>query len=356
MGSTVLRGTTRTTRATRIMATSGPASATVDALAALIEAGADSFRLNLSAAGLDDHAARIERIVQAGDRAGRRAEILIDLQGRKVRLLGVPPAGLALAPGTTVELAPDGPSDAARLAVDQPALLAAARPGAPVLLQDGSVALEVLSTARTVTCRVIAGGTVRPRAGVALPEDDLDLPALCDDDLRALDVLDLSRVDAVALSYAGSAKDVTDLRAALVSRGATCRVVAKIERAQGMRHLGAIAAASDELLVARGDLGVELGLWRVPVAQKQITEAARTAGRPAILATHLLESMVRAPRPTRAEVNDVANAVWDGVATLCVTAETAVGAHPLEVVRVLDRVAREAEAHPAWRRPKGAKP
>lgn len=345
MGETVLRGV----RGTRIMATSGPASASLDALTALVEAGADAFRLNLAAAPAAEHAARIELIAQAGERAGRRAEVLVDLQGRKVRLAGVPDGGIALPEGATVELVPDGESRAGRLAVDQPALLQAARPGARVQLADGSVVLEVVATA-PVRCSVVTGGTVRRRAGIALPDEDLELPALCAEDRAALAALDLSRVDAVALSYAGGAADVAELRALLTERGATCRIVAKIERAQGLRHLAELAAAADELLVARGDLGVELGPYAVPVAQKAITAAGRAGGRPVILATHLLESMVRAPQPTRAEVNDVANAVWDGVTTLCVTAETAIGEHPVAVVRALDAAARQAEAHPEWRR------
>ncbi|GMV39052.1 MAG: hypothetical protein AMXMBFR64_07680 [Myxococcales bacterium] len=329
-------------RRTRIMATSGPASGSADVLRALIDAGVDSFRVNVAAAAPADHLGRIRAIREAEQAAGRRVEILVDLGGRKVRLVGVPPEGLTLTTGTELLLGAEAPCTPGRLAVDAPELLAAARPGATILLADGAVALTVLPGRLHAT--VTRGGTLRPRAGVAIPGADLDLPALSEDDLAALDALDLALVDEVALSYVGSAADVESLRAALRARGAACRVVAKIERAQALRDLPAICAAADAVLVARGDLGVELGPWAVPAAQKDITAAAREAGRPVILATHILESMVRGSHPTRAEVNDIANAVWEGVTTLCVTAETAIGHAPVDVVRALDAAIRGAEA------------
>lgn len=335
-------------RVTHIMATSGPSSGSVEILEAMIDAGADAFRVNLSAASTAAQMQRIRDIRDAERAAGRPVTVLVDLRGRKVRLRGVPTVGLALPFDAEVLLVADGVSDSGRLVVDQPALLDAMHPGAVVLLQDGAVSLEVV-TLNPVRCFVTEGGTVRPRAGVALPGVDLALPALSTEDIASLDGLDLSRIDQVALSYVGTAADVSGLRAELDARGARCRIVAKIERAQALRHIDAICAAADEVLIARGDLGVEVGRAAVPAAQKLITARARAAGCPIILATHLLETMVRAAHPTRAEINDVANAVWEGVSTLCVTAETAIGAQPIEVVRTLDAVAREAEAHPEWR-------
>jgi pyruvate kinase len=214
-------------------------------------------------------------------------------------------------------------------------------------MHDGEVALRVVAREPgALVCRVERGGRVGARTGVSIPEADLALPALHPGDLVALSALDLSLVDEVGLSYAGSAADVERLRRELAVRDATCRVVAKIERAQALRHLAEIVGAADSVLVARGDLGAELGLFEVPAAQRAICREARAQGRPIVLATHLLESMVRGQGPTRAEVNDIANAIWDGVTTLCVTAETALGHSPVEVVRTLAAIADAAASHP----------
>ena len=335
-------------RVTRILATAGPACTDVATLVEMIRAGADAFRLNTSVGTLDSHRRRIADIRRAFSEVGRPADVLIDLQGQKVRLYEVAD-GVTLEEGRRVRLCGgEGASTADEIRVDHDGVAAEVDPGDRIRLLDGSVELVVEARQSDhLVCRVVAGGALRSRCGAAFPDSALSLPALNATDVQVLDALDLAQVDAVALSLVARARDVRDLRDELSRRGAACRIVAKIERPRALRHLAAITREADEVLVARGDLGAELGLEAVPPVQKDICAVAAHEGRPVILATHLLESMIRAPKPTRAEVNDVANAVWEGVATLCLTAETAVGAHPVEVVRMMDRVIRAAEAYSA---------
>jgi pyruvate kinase len=327
-------------RPARILATTGPASSDRRVLAAMIEAGADAFRCNLSVSTPEDHRARIALIAEVAHAVGRPVAIFADLQGAKLRAVGIGADGLTLGNG-------DEQSNPANLFVDYAHVAAEVPVGVAVRMHDGEVALRVVAREPgALVCRVERGGRVGARTGVSIPEADLALPALHPGDLVALSALDLSLVDEVGLSYAGSAADVERLRRELAVRDATCRVVAKIERAQALRHLAEIVGAADSVLVARGDLGAELGLFEVPAAQRAICREARAQGRPIVLATHLLESMVRGQGPTRAEVNDIANAIWDGVTTLCVTAETALGHSPVEVVRTLAAIADAAASHP----------
>jgi len=338
-------------RATRIVATIGPNAEKPGALAALLDAGVDVVRLNGAHCGRGEiarHVALVRRLSRA-----RRTPtgVLLDLGGPKIRVGSLPGGLLTLAVGQAVELFPGRASagdsgGAARLAVTYPALLEDIGPGAEVRLDDGRIRLHVSKRGKhALLSTVVVGGGVKSGAGVNFPNSALSAPALTAKDLRDLAEGVEAGVDFVGLSFVRSPQHVAHLRR-LLARVAPDRrpwVVSKIERKEALAALDELAAASDALMVARGDLGVEIGLASVPRAQREILAAGRRHAVPVIVATQMLESMIENPTPTRAEVSDVAGAVHDGADAVMLSGETAVGAWPVKAVEVMAEIAREAE-------------
>ncbi len=333
-------------RYTRIVATLGPASSEEETIRALIRAGVDVFRCNFSHGDHAFHGKVFERIRSAAREEGRPVAILQDLQGPKIRVGDLPGGGpVELVEGGEVFLvegktSPDGKS----IPVTLPGLAGELREGERVLLADGTMALQVLSIeGERVRCRVELGGTLLPHKGVNLPGTRLSLPCLTGKDLADLAFGLEQGVDYVALSFVRRPEDMLDLRERIRKAGSHAGTVAKIERPEAVRASEEILEASDAIMVARGDLGVELGAERVPIVQKQLIQRAREKGVPVITATEMLESMTEANRPTRAEASDVANAIEDGTSALMLSGETAAGRHPVKVVETMARIARFSE-------------
>jgi pyruvate kinase len=315
-------------RRTKIVATVGPAQDPPGALERLLDAGVDVLRINLSHASPRDQAARVRRA-----RAHRPdVAVLVDLCGPKLRL-GDLPGEQPVTDGQVVTLGAGG------VPVGDPSLFARVRPGDPIFIADGTIALVATDVAHDrVTCRVRVGGTLRSRKGINLPRDTSSLPVLTDKDRADLAELDILAPDFVAVSYVRHEDDLADVR-----KLTPLPLVAKIEKQQALERIDAIVAAADAVMVARGDLGVEIPIERVPAAQKRLIRAANRAGRPVITATQMLVSMVSSPLPTRAEVTDVANAVLDGTDAVMLSEETAVGHDPVAAVDMMTRLLVETE-------------
>ncbi len=331
-------------RRTKIVATLGPATNSVDGIGQLIAAGVDVFRLNFSHSDREAHARTMARIREAGAGVGREIGILQDLGGPKIRLGVLPEGGLALQPGSTVRLDSSGKPAAGTLPVNYPYLAEDVKPGDPILLADGTVELRVEDAAGTVVlCSVVTGGRLSSHKGVNLPGSRLRIPSFTDKDRLDLEVGLANGVDFVALSFVRSEEDLAPVIEIL--DGVTPRplLIAKIEKPQAVDRLEPILAMVDGIMVARGDLGVELPVEQVPLIQKRIIREAVQAGKPVITATQMLGSMVSSPRPTRAEASDVANAVLDGTDAVMLSEETAVGSYPVEAVQTLDRIAKAVE-------------
>ncbi|MGQ0830479.1 MAG: pyruvate kinase [Microthrixaceae bacterium] len=332
-------------RRTKIVATIGPASDPPDVLRGVLEAGTDVARLGLAHGPLEASLDRIDRVRNAARDVGRPVGILVDLPGPKVRTAPFEGDGVRLEAGSLLRLteAVEGDhSTADVVAVALEGAVDALSPGDRVALGDGGVALLVESRANgDVVARVLSSGVVRGRPGVALPEDRVPLRSPTDDDLRMLDELMEVGVDAVAVSFVQSADDVATIRRAVGPDGPM--VVAKIETGGAVENMGDIVHVSDGVMVARGDLGVRLPLEDVPHIQKQIIRTGVAYGKPVITATQMLESMITAPTPTRAEVTDVANAVFDGTSAVMLSAETAIGVDPVGVVEAMSRITIRAE-------------
>ncbi len=333
-------------RRTKIIATLGPAVEGPGALAALLRAGVDVARLNLSHGTHADHARVISRMRRAAGAAGRPVALLADLQGSKARVGLLAGGGpLRLQRGDLVTLTPRNvsgrpgliPTSCRRLARD-------VRPGDPILLDDGRLDLAVARVrGDDVVCRVVTGGLLLEHKGMNLPRTSLSGASLTSKDRSDLAFALRQGVDYVALSFVRSADDVKRVRRVIARQGREVALIAKLEVRQAVERLGEILDAADGVMVARGDLGVEVPLERVPILQKQILKEANRAGVIAITATQMLESMVAQPRPTRAEASDVANAIFDGTDAVMLSAETASGRYPARTVAVMDRIIREAE-------------
>jgi pyruvate kinase len=336
-------------RRARIIATLGPATRQQERLTALIEAGMDAARLNFSHGTHDEHADYIQAVRLAAERAGRPVTILQDLQGTKLRT-GSTADGrpIRLEAGQSIRLTSEpGPSTPASISISCPTLASDLRPGARVLLRDGEIQLQVLRIdGNQVTAEVTAGGDLGPEAGVHFPGLCLSSEALTEKDLRDLAWGLQHGIDAVALSFVRRPGDVRAMREAMAQQAPGPLqpwVVAKIERAEAIEELPGILAEADGVIVARGDLDLDVSSERVPSLQKRIIREANAAGKIVITATQMLESMIHSPRPTRAEVSDVANAVFDGSDALMLSGETAVGEHPVEAVQVMERIIVDAE-------------
>jgi len=330
-------------RQTKIVATVGPATSSEEGLLSLIKAGVDVFRLNFSHGTQAEKGEQIETIRRLAKELKRTVAVLQDLQGPKVRVGKLPGDALHLREDEAVRLT-GGTSRPGAIPVSYPALAEEVEPGDAIFLDDGIMELRVESVARgIVNARVIKGGKLRSGKGVNLPGVKLKTPALTkkdEDDLRfGLE----AGVDFVALSFVRRPTDAQPVRRIMRELGRFVPLIAKIEKREAVSSIDAVVRAFDGVMVARGDLGVELPAEKVPATQKLIIDKANTAGKPVITATQMLESMTHSPQPTRAEASDVAHAVVDGSDAVMLSGETAIGEYPLEAVRMMDRLAREAE-------------
>ena len=334
-------------RRSRIVATLGPASRAPGTVRALAEAGVDVFRLNFSHGSHTDHEAAFKAVRGAEIKLGRPLGVLADLQGPKLRLGKYRDGGVDIKPGMVFRLDLDPtPGDETRINLPHPEILEALRPGMALLLDDGRVRLTVKDRADDwADVEVVSGSRLSDRKGVAVPDCVIAVSALTPKDREDLAFALRLGVDWVALSFVQKAEDMAELKR-LVQGKAAC--LAKIEKPAALKALDSILDYCDGVMVARGDLGVELYPEDVPVAQKQILRAARQRGVPAIVATQMLESMTSAPAPTRAEASDVANAVYEGADALMLSAETASGDYPLESVSIMNRIIERVESDPLW--------
>jgi pyruvate kinase len=338
----------RRLRRIKILATLGPASSDSTMIRKLFEAGADLFRINMSHTSHDKMRELVNTIRNVESSYGRPIGILVDLQGPKLRVGAFAGGSTQLNNGQTFILDSDKtPGDNSRVQLPHPEILAALRPGHALLLDDGKVRLIAAETSpdRAVT-RVVIGGRMSDRKGVSLPDTDLPVSAMTPKDRADLEAALPTGIDWVALSFVQRAEDVLEAKKIIRGRAA---VMAKIEKPQAIDRLPEIIEASDALMVARGDLGVELPLERVPSLQKQMTRMARRAGKPVVIATQMLESMIQAPVPTRAEVSDVATAVYEGADAIMLSAESAAGKFPVEAVSTMNRIGEEVERDQNYR-------
>ena len=334
-------------RKVRILATLGPASDTPEMIRALFVAGADAFRINMSHGAHEDHAARIAAIRALEKEFNRPTTILGDLQGPKLRV-GTFEKGLAiLEKGAAFVLDRDEtPGDARRVNLPHPEIYAALVPETRLLLDDGKLVLRVKTVSdERIDTIVEVGGTLSNRKGVNVPDVVVPVPALTDKDRRDLSFAVEQGCDWIALSFVQRPEDLAEARKLMGGHGA---LMAKIEKPSAVQRLEEIIELADGVMVARGDLGVELPPQAVPPLQKQIVATARTLGRPVVVATQMLESMIKSPSPTRAEVSDVATAVYDGADAIMLSAETAAGDWPVEAVTMMDSIAHSVERDPGY--------
>jgi len=331
----------------KIVATLGPASRTHDQLKALSVAGADVFRINMSHTTHPNLKTLVETVRAVESELGRPISILVDLQGPKLRL-GKLGAERQLQTGSRVTFVrSETASDASAIPIPHPEIFAALKPGSTLLIDDGKVRLVAREVAPDrMTADVLQGGVIKDHKGVNLPDTLLPIPALTPKDRADLDYALSLPIDWLGLSFVQRPDDVAELRKLTAGRAG---VLSKIEKPAALHSLDEILMLSDAVMVARGDLGVELPLEAVPGRQKQIIQAARHAGKPVVVATQMLESMISSPVPTRAEVSDVANAVYEGADAVMLSAETAAGAYPIEAVSVMDRIARAVESDSQYR-------
>jgi pyruvate kinase len=335
-------------RNVKIVATLGPASSTPDRIRALVEAGADVFRLNFSHGSHDDHLARIRAVRALELETGRPIGLLADLQGPKLRIGSFRDGAAELVPGQNFRLDMEGtPGDATGVALPHPEVLASLKPDTDLLLDDGKIRLRVKEVhSGWAMTEVVIGGRLSDRKGVNLPDTVVPLSAMTPKDRADLAFALAHGIDWVALSFVQRPDDLREARGLIQGRAA---LLAKIEKPSAIDCLDEIVQLCDALMVARGDLGVELPLQTVPGLQKRIVRAARRAGKPVVVATQMLESMIKAPVPTRAEVSDVATAVYDGADAIMLSAESASGDYPIESVRTMDQIAHQVERDPLYR-------
>ena len=335
-----------TPRRTKIVATIGPGSRSPEVIREMIVAGMDVARLNFSHANHEEHAQAIAHLRAISAELNTPVTILQDLQGPKVRVGALPGGQLILTPGAEVRMVPqdDFHDEAETVPIDYPNVAEEAKPGMQVLLADGLYELKIIEVIDTVLrCEVIEGGVLESRKGVNFPDLDLRLPSLTEKDIDDVLFGIEHKVDWVSLSFVRNAADVRELKDLLAKNGVSTPVVAKIEKPQAVDRLDEILDEVAGIMVARGDLGVEMKPERVPMIQKHIIESCNRRGIPVITATQMLESMVKDPRPTRAEASDVANAIIDGTDAVMLSAETAIGAFPLRAVKMMACIALEVE-------------
>ncbi|HUF45005.1 MAG TPA: pyruvate kinase [Aestuariivirgaceae bacterium] len=337
----------RRNRHVKIIATIGPASSTAEVIERLFQSGADVFRINMSHASHADLAERVGIIRAIEARHGRPIGVLVDLQGPKLRVGTFIEDGVRLNPGDSFVLDDDpAPGDRNRVYMPHPEIFASVRSGEHLLLNDGRIRLLVIESGlKRLQTQVIFGGALSSRKGVNLPDTVVPLEPLTDKDRTDLDAALSLDVDWIAQSFVQRPEDVAEVRALLGGRG----LMVKIEKPAALNHLNEIMVLADSIMVARGDLGVELPLEQVPGWQKRLIRAARRAGKPVVVATQMLESMIEQPVPTRAEVSDVATAVFEGADAVMLSAESASGAWPDEAVMTMNRIAQAVEQDPLYR-------
>ena len=343
MNDTLHRG-----RAAKIIATLGPASRSPEMIAALYEAGADVFRLNFSHGSHDDHAKSVAAIRALEKQIGQPITILMDLQGPKLRVGTFKGDSAVLQQGQTFRLDLDAaPGDTHRVNLPHPEIFAALRPGASLLVDDGHLRLRVKNCGKDFAeTEVVIAGVISNRKGVNVPDVTLPIPAMTPKDRADLEFGLSQGVDWVALSFVQRPEDVAEVRSAVAGRAG---VLSKLEKPAALDQLDAIVALSDSVMVARGDLGVEMPMEQVPVLQKRIVRACRKQGKPVVVATQMLDSMIKSPVPTRAEASDVATAIYDGVDAVMLSAETAAGQFPERAVSTMHRIIRQVESDPLFR-------
>lgn len=332
-------------RRTKIVATLGPACDGPGNLEAILRAGVDVARVNFSHGAAEEHLDRVARFRAAAERVGKFAAVLADLPGPKLRIKI--PVARSLKPGDALYFSlADKAVQFDDLVLTEPEVLADVRAGQRMLLDDGRLQLEAgTATAGRLRATVVVGGTLQPNKGLNLPDTPLSIASVTPRDRAALAIAAQAKVDWVALSFVRAPEAVVEVWSACAAAGFKAPVIAKIERPEAVERAAAIVAMFDGIMVARGDLGVEIPLERVPPVQKQLIAEARAAGKPVITATDMLDSMRESPRPTRAEASDVANAIFDGTDAVMLSGETAVGRYPVEAVACMHRIAVETERH-----------
>ena len=331
---------------TKIVATMGPASSNKDVLLSMIKAGVNVCRLNFSHGKISDHKKVIETIREINDQYKTNVAILADLQGPKIRIGLVKDGGINLINGTHINITThECIGDDNQIYITYDTFPQDVQANEIILLDDGKIQMRVLETNKidTVVCEVVHGGILTSRKGVNLPNTKVSIPSLTEDDLEHLNFVLECNVDWIGLSFVRNAEDIVQLKEIIARSGKAARVIAKIEKPEAIDNIDAIIEVTDGIMVARGDLGVEMPLEEVPLLQKMIARKCRAASKPVIVATQMLESMITTPRPTRAEVNDVANSVLDGADAVMLSGETSVGEFPLIVIETMSKIIRNVE-------------
>lgn len=331
---------------TKIVATLGPASVKKDVLLAMIKAGVNVCRLNFSHGKVEDHLKAINTIREINEKYKINVGILADLQGPKIRIGLVKDGGIHLINGTRINITTkECIGDDSQIYITYEAFPADVHPGEVILLDDGKLQMKVIETNKkdTVVCEVVHGGILTSRKGVNLPNTKVSIPSLTEEDLSNLEFALKHDVEWIGLSFVRTADDIIELKRIISRSGKATRVVAKIEKPEAIANIDAIITVTDAVMVARGDLGVEMPLEEVPLLQKMIARKCRNASKPVIIATQMLESMITTPRPTRAEVNDVANSVLDGADAVMLSGETSVGEFPLIVIETMAKIVHNVE-------------
>jgi len=347
-------------RKTKIIATIGPAIAQLPLLSQVIEAGVNVIRLNASHGDDEEHLHYIDLVRRASIDCEIPIPIMLDLQGPKIRLGELEKSPIQLRNGDEINITTESvKGNSHTLSINFPQLSDYAQPGMQVLIDDGKITLSILKVepGRILT-KVICGGDLYPHKGVNFPDLEQFLPSFTEQDRHNLELGMKNGIDLLAVSFVRSAQDISDIRNYIHSKyhpDNPIPIIAKIELASGLKNIQQILTVADGVMVARGDLAVEISAAKVPIAQKQIIEAANRAGKYVITATQMLESMINNPTPTRAEATDIANAIFDGSDAVMLSGETAVGNYPLEATKVMDTIIREAEAHlSSWSRWSGS--
>lgn len=334
-------------RKTKIICTLGPAVDDTEMIKQLLKSGVNACRLNFSHGTHEQHKARLDRFKAARDALGIAAASILDTKGPEIRIKAFGKGSVILKEGDTFTITTENiTGDQHRVSTTYENLHAELKPGHRILLDDGLIELKVTEIAgRDIRCAVLSGGTLSDHKSMNIPDVSIRLPSLSAADERDIRFAAENDMDFIAASFIRSAADVAAIRDALKKHGGErIRIISKIENREGIRNLSEIVAASDAIMVARGDLGVEINAWEVPIIQKRIIREGTMAGTPVIVATQMLDSMIRNPRPTRAEVSDVANAVFDGASCVMLSGETAAGKYPVESVVAMDKTIQAAEA------------
>ncbi len=333
------------TKKTKIVCTIGPATESQEMLEKLLEAGMNVMRLNFSHGDFAEHGQRVKNLKEALKQTGKRAGILQDLAGPKIRIGNFKTEFITLKEGDHFTLTTDDiEGDETRVHINYPHLPTEVAPGHIIFLHDGKKKLEVLEVSgNDVLCKVLVGGEIKGRRGVNLPDSDLSISCLTEKDRNDIAFGLEHDVDFFALSFVRKPEDIDELRKILQSKGSKAKIIAKIETPQAINKIDEIIEKADGLMVARGDLAIEIPAEKVPFAQKEMIRKCNDAGKPIITATQMLESMINSPVPTRAEVSDVTNAILDGTDAIMLSEETTLGSYPVEAVKMMSRIAKEVE-------------